>query len=1280
MTSEMASYVANVGMSMLFGLGYYLVKKKKTPKTEPSTKEVERDLLSLSSVTSLADIHSLIKEKKLESDQYEIINLLIQKGFTPTTETYNLLLSDATSSKLFSTAQKIKAELLQNLDSNIKNKEDNLKGDKKNLNKDRPFSDILPDSVSLSLMIKGLGIEYASVLHNSNNKLNNEEENLETCEGVNYSSELSPEKKQKFDLELRGLVTKFASSGIELDINCHNNLINSLIETNRLEDAWRHFRYLKDNHEKELSKESKDWDNDCNYQEQKNKFLPNAFTYINLIKGIKRLSNLALKKVFAKKASNFFSECDYLKSSPGYSSIFLSLIDLLVKQSLYTPTVEEDMKLVETLLYENENKFLKIIELESAYTSVINGYAKMKDLNGAMRLFENLKKAFNCRVEELKQQSKQKNKSVALDKIFQSEFGSEALKNEEAEEKNTLNLSAYCYASILNACSRTKNLDVAEILLDEMKAMGIQPNQYVYATIINGYKKIGNFQAALRLYAKIRENSLDAEASEDIKLSVVIFNSILDCCVGCGEFDQMQLIFNYLADLGNSNNFIGEKCSVSSVLSQKTRIKSQISADLISYSILIKGYAKANNLNKVLEVYSYLKENFEVDEVLFNTILDCFVVNNNQSAFERILREMKEAEIKPSVITYGIIMKLYANKKDLGKATELFYEMIEKGISPSIIIYQLLIKLNSKLGKYEECMNLYKKLCESSLKPDCMLTDYMVDMYCRNFLVEEATEVCELALNGFTEELKNQLAIHQKNQSFKEKLERGQLSNSEFLLGLINTYECEKEEHTNKDQKVLNFNFDNNSSTSMLDLGTVEFFLWGVIEEQDLIYIDKKMIIERLARKISSLYILIQPYTITNSITSQYNDQLNTKNICTNYNTNNTFDDSKSLSTIVTNTMNNKGNLSYKLVNMILKLKKDVELFLNNSSYDKSKKFNKSKVQHYENNSNYQERILANTKQYQNRQRMANNNEGYGFNNYQKYNYRQNKYDQNCYQPSSSQFEQEEEFFNAEKDFIDFNDNASQTTFRSQFRLKPSANYFQKRQNEDPDFKKSLERNNVEMLFENEESPAESAPQGNNNNNKDAPLKLDLANIKEDLKSEIDFDDDKSIFEDEIIEQTQKKDYENKNNNYNSYQRKNKYDKYNQSQQKNHFENSQSYRKTNNGYTEKNFQEKNQTERKHKNLNNLYNNYNGLDNNKEHFQQENQQYNYSHRNNQYNNGYNNNNSYNNYNTFRGNTNKLNLFSNEKDNNQRKYNNQSSNKTPFESQKNMYSQNSKSIYG
>ncbi len=63
--------------------------------------------------------------------------------------------------------------------------------------------------------------------------------------------------------------------------------------------------------------------------------------------------------------------------------------------------------------------------------------------------------------------------------------------------------------------------------------------------------------------------------------------------------------------------------------------RSETKPDLITYSILIKGFCKDKNIDDAFKILNEMKFNkIEADEVLFNSLLDgCFKANELDLAF-----------------------------------------------------------------------------------------------------------------------------------------------------------------------------------------------------------------------------------------------------------------------------------------------------------------------------------------------------------------------------------------------------------------------------------------------------------------------------------------------------------------------------------------------------------------------------------------------------------------------------------------------------------------------
>jgi len=70
--------------------------------------------------------------------------------------------------------------------------------------------------------------------------------------------------------------------------------------------------------------------------------------------------------------------------------------------------------------------------------------------------------------------------------------------------------------------------------------------------------------------------------------------------------------------------------------------------DLITYSTVIKGYARAKDMEKVFDIYQFLNSinNFQLDEVIYNSILDgCAKTGSFERALE-IYDDMKKKQYK----------------------------------------------------------------------------------------------------------------------------------------------------------------------------------------------------------------------------------------------------------------------------------------------------------------------------------------------------------------------------------------------------------------------------------------------------------------------------------------------------------------------------------------------------------------------------------------------------------------------------------------------------------
>ena len=280
------------------------------------------------------------------------------------------------------------------------------------------------------------------------------------------------------------------------------------------------------------------------------------------------------------------------------------------------------------------------------------------------------------------------------------------------------------YGCLLNSCVRCANIERVTEVYNEMRHHDLDMNIILYTTLIKAYTKVKNLKLALEVY----ENMLK---DEKVSPNIVIHNAMLDCCVECNEIVKMGEIYERVKEKAIED-------------------ENSPQPDLITYSTVIKGYARAKDMDKVFDIYSFLTanaNNFQLDEVIYNSILDGCAKTNYLEKAMSIYEDMKKNSIKRSNVTYSILVKLYANAKLEDKALQILDEMIENGVKPGIIVYTCLIQTCLRSKKFDTAIKLFESLKSDGLKPDHVLFNTIVNGCLYN---QKWDLACKYTLESFT--------------------------------------------------------------------------------------------------------------------------------------------------------------------------------------------------------------------------------------------------------------------------------------------------------------------------------------------------------------------------------------------------------------------------------------------------------------------------------------------------------------------------------------------------
>ena len=89
--------------------------------------------------------------------------------------------------------------------------------------------------------------------------------------------------------------------------------------------------------------------------------------------------------------------------------------------------------------------------------------------------------------------------------------------------------STITFNSLIDACVRSDKIEKGWKILEEMREMDVQADNYTYSTLFKGIKsdrQVQDLQKAFDLFVSLKENG-------SFKPDEILFNVLLDACINC---------------------------------------------------------------------------------------------------------------------------------------------------------------------------------------------------------------------------------------------------------------------------------------------------------------------------------------------------------------------------------------------------------------------------------------------------------------------------------------------------------------------------------------------------------------------------------------------------------------------------------------------------------------------------------------------------------------------------------------------------------------------------
>jgi len=532
-------------------------------------------------------------------------------------------------------------------------------------------------------------------------------ENAKENSKIEEEKELKVEKEEKVEKIVKEEVEKVKGSTVPIPIPNHITMIillkNERYKTKGLLMNLRNVSNPSNENEKR-EEIFKNFDNQLD--EIKNLFIP--FGLKPTLQVENTIIDIYMEQKRFMKAWEYFQTIKEIADQYTYSSI--------LKGIQLSPNLSNDwLDKAFDIMNQAQEKF---VELEEIFlNTLLDVCIKFNRIDKAEKLFFDMREKKDDLSEHtysimIKAYGKIKNLDKAV-YIFD-------------EIKNNFEFpSSITYGCMMNLYVKCGHTDLAKNLMIEMDGKGIKQNLHTYSTLINGYRLARNCNSALAVFDR---------AIKEKDQNIVIYNAILDCCIQCEDYKKMKEIFLYLNINSKNNDKFPQP-------------------DLITYSIVMKGLAKTNDVERVLEVYTYLLErkDFTLDKYMYNTIMDFFAKKKEEKNVIMVYNDMLSRNVEIEIVTYGVLIKLYCNLNNCNKALELYNELLKKNMKPNVVILQLLLKVMFRnKSNVDKAIVIFRNLKTINIQLDNIIYELVITN-CLKF--HRYSEAFEFYLRGCVDEL-----------------------------------------------------------------------------------------------------------------------------------------------------------------------------------------------------------------------------------------------------------------------------------------------------------------------------------------------------------------------------------------------------------------------------------------------------------------------------------------------------------------------------------------------
>jgi len=268
------------------------------------------------------------------------------------------------------------------------------------------------------------------------------------------------------------------------------------------------------------------------------------------------------------------------------------------------------------------------------------------------------------------------------------------------------------FSMVLNGFVNTGQMNMAHrVVALQLRTEHAPPlSPVTYSILIKGYGRLKDVESVNQVLEQAKMNGVDPDT--------IMYNSLIDAYINCDDVPKAFEIFQSLTK------------PRASATEQEIPLPT---ANLRTYNTMLKGFVKAQNMEKALALSKDMELVELWDAVTTNTLVGVAVATKNFDMAESILDKYttkawdsedkrKRKSQHPNVEAYTELLSGYAKSSRLNKALATMQVMRQRGVDPNQYTYSSLIGALAKAQKIGQAKKLLSFMADSDGIPPNVVT------------------------------------------------------------------------------------------------------------------------------------------------------------------------------------------------------------------------------------------------------------------------------------------------------------------------------------------------------------------------------------------------------------------------------------------------------------------------------------------------------------------------------------------------------------------------------